>query len=691
VETTLSSGLVVGHRKNKLKTGNISSSPSGLTQVELVLPSKTANLLKHPALPSSIALPKGLSNSKTVMSPQAEDVLQYSTIGDADFVAERTSTELAQAIVAPDKFLIGEIEKGLKGSGIELSDVQSIIDLLRNEFTSNLYAPRDPKMGDRRKMEIKTYDKFSDTTNVTYKTLPGPMEAVCIAVADLLKEHSFRDVAERVVTSSIGYIIKDFRINTVDRLELPEMPDLTRRLIEYIDQFPARTSTRVALYNLLEQIALTSSQQEELIKKMDAQKDLDHPLAFQLTLSIADNNPQAEWVKTQEERRGKLLEQLRGSNEEMFVKYADLFEQSRGLVFHGNPAFMDDPAGKVGMEFEFLTGNRELEELAVRNEKRILSSNKEPIERSNNLDTVWELGHDRGDYSAYLETRRSSDHLYHDGFYTLSLVSLYKWFKDNATSIASRHIHLDKDDYPNPPNLGGLFQESQETTFFRTDHPTWEVRGLLLPKGHNYFNPARHEDAAALFMYGASSKTISEVKNKIKVQDEDSVSLNRVIWGHLASYIQNPNGRLAGLMALHDDFTFRGCNPFAFIHTYDLSSLPTVINQIRDKFGEEGGILLDLLKNTIDNNFDTIEWDASPWWPKYMAIRAAGYFPPDARELFVKAIKDEYDPEVARIAVGILGEQPKMYKDLLEMALNHKDELVSNDAKRALNKANEVI
>ncbi|HET9946734.1 MAG TPA: hypothetical protein VFQ63_01610 [Patescibacteria group bacterium] len=134
---------------------------------------------------------------------------------------------------------------------------------------------------------------------------------------------------------------------------LAEMPDFTQACIDVLKasdmiQFP---DARKLIYDMVEYVALPDSQKPKYLELLDYYADLDHPLAFALTIDESIHHPDSEWVLLQKDRIKKLVEVLKGSPQDLFDNFDRLRDLAKGIVLIGPPLL--DITGKVGWEIEF--------------------------------------------------------------------------------------------------------------------------------------------------------------------------------------------------------------------------------------------------------------------------------------------------------------------------------------------------
>ena len=510
--------------------------------------------LEIPAAPNKVMIVTG----KKPYVPTDIEVIKYANKSEG-VPAERSGSEMALAEFDLPFFLSNEVKKKLGNDSQAhpyLDEVATNIEKLphfRSARPSSDKGRYSSEVLQRGTIQTGYYDINQGKRVERTVTKPGPLEAAAIVMTKLLQEPSFHNELGNRVIVCLSELMKNYRTETKSGLELPEMPDFVRSLSNTLDILGAQTHSRRHIYDLLSQIVISPELGTEIIDRMDKFEDLDHPLAYQLTLSIAQANPEASWIKLQQERRRVLLEQLKGSNQDVFDNYNDLFHQSRRLVIAGD--LLSIEPGRVGMEIEY--GIKE---------------DSPPSDK--NLPVSWSNGRDYRNG----EIRRSGNHLKHDEGYRESLVPLSKWFLDSHSRPDSLHLHFDLQLHPHKPYLGGLYELGRshgKPNVYKNDLGTWEIRGNAIPRVGDILQPARIEDLIEMYLQTTKTETIKSTSSKIK-PNGSAISYSKLIFGHIASYLPTAEGRLALLMSLHDPRTLRAVNPMAFAQTYDDTSLKDI-------------------------------------------------------------------------------------------------------------------
>lgn len=553
-------------RRLKKLVGDLTITPSGL---------------KVPATPLIVIA----NGDKKLHLATDTEVKQYVKRPE-DAPAERSGSEMALAEFNLPLFLSKEVKKKLGNHPQAYSCLDEVITNI--EELSHFRPARPTSHRDkysreilqRRAIQAGYYDKAQNKRVERTVTKQGSLEAAAMVMTELLQEPSFYNELGDKVVVCLSELMKDYRTKTGSGLELPEMPDLVHSIAESINNLSISEEARFRLYDVLNHINISPSLAAEVIEVMDKHKDLDHPLAYRLTLAIAETDLHHPWIQIQEERRNQLLAQLNASNQNLFDMYEELKRQSRGLVFSSNIA--QPLNGKVGMEIEYgLKQNAPTNELSLKSD--------------------WTNEQDGNNG----EVRRSGDVLEYSNAYRRSLTDLSKWLEDEATHISSIHLHFDKHRHPNRPDLGNLYQSvGTDEPIKENDLETWEIRALLPPFFQGKLQPARINDAIELYLY-ATTGDMKDATSKIAIGEKDKPNIDRLIFGHVSNQIHSPECRLALLMALHTPFMMQGVNPFAFVSSFDKNSIPSIFMAAKRAHIDSGtrSPFIKLLEIAYDTNF----------------------------------------------------------------------------------------
>lgn len=428
--------------------------------------------------------------------------------------------------------------------------------------------------------KIGYYDRLQGQRLERVVSEPGPLEKATVVIAKLLQEPDFRgEVRDRIVVS-LSELIKNYRMKTGAGFEIPEMPDLVHSIAESINDLSTRKKSRLQLYDLLGQIVISPRQAGEVVMVMDKLKDLEHPLAYQLTLAISEAEPSHPWIRTQQERRLELLAQLDGSDQDLFDKYDELMLSSRGLVFSGD--ILRPLEGKVGMEFEY--------------------GRKQDVSYDAKSPKGWTDGRD----GENPEMRRSDQSLKYDASYRRSFTALSRWFADNTTHISSLHLHFDRQQHPHRPDLGGLYESvGQDQTLRENSLGTWEVRAMLPPILQRSLLPQRVADALELYLRIATEGEKNSSSKITTSHVDKTYPIDQLIFGYVAAHTVSPEGKLSLLMALHTPFMMQGINPLVLAASYDRESIPVILAVAKQAHLDRGtrNPFIKLLEIAYETNF----------------------------------------------------------------------------------------
>lgn len=531
------------------------------------------------------------SRDQALVVPSAEDGLKYLSSKGPETTEGRISTEIARAIHNPRLFIFQEVSKRLETEIKPYSILPKVINHLRHLSTGSI--PDDPAgyytfALDREYEPIKYYDRAEKTTKECFRSKPGEVEQVAIVLADFLSE---KDLESRIYETSLDLIyrlLRDYRLNTKRGIKVPEMPDLTQKLTDALDQtsFVDNPALREGVYEILSRIEIPDSFAEGLVQKMDLNRDLDHPLAFELTMAIAKSNPESAWIAEQRKRRQMLLYVLAATPQELFDFYQDLHEFSKGLVYSDDPT--RPQPGKIGMEIEFEVNRKTKSVVADRNCFPDYDLLNYPEYHQSYLEgSWWNFCHDQD----VAEVRRSDGWLEHGEYnYDASLTSLSKWLGDHSDALWSLHIHLDDKRHLVIPDFDGLYEYDGDE-LYHDEKGTWQVRFLNLPRAKNRFHPARLADVIGLLIrlstFSESEGGTTHKNERIKVDHNLQVSLNQLLWGYITRLTEDPQARLAALMALHDERMLKNCNPLRLASAFSRDSLPKLSQVMKGVFSSD--------------------------------------------------------------------------------------------------------
>ncbi|HVA97228.1 MAG TPA: hypothetical protein VND99_06235 [Candidatus Acidoferrales bacterium] len=539
-----------------------------------------------------------------IARPTDGELLAYGFVqGETEEGArQRTSSVFARAMVRPDSVAADEVSRTL---GDEMSEgVGDVLHNLRHQREGEQRGSTELRIDQgaltRVRREVKYFDRKAGESTTMTVTEPGAVEKVGLALVSLCDDPELRGIADSTILSPLARLIRDYRSKGDTPLQTaPEMPELTEALVAQLDRFGIQHTdwlgnnqqARYRIYEVLGQLALPIERQEEIVAIMDVNKDLEHPLAFQLTLDLAEQRPESSWIQTQQERREILLGMLYiGSKQDLFDNFDQILERSRGLVYHGDPLRPRD--GKVGMEFELLTNYDSLPEPDDTPRSEIPRMVPRYGDQKGLDNEQWELGLDGWNKWNEIRRRSTTNALEHDSAYVHSLVDLSRWMSDYARKIICIDVHLDGWRHRIKPKLGDLFsyydpgrQDSRIGSVVASDRvDTWEIRGIFLPKANGTIHPARIEDVIGMYISAAQRESdYYLLQDKLALESGKTYDIKQLIWGHLLTYLPEEEGRLAALMLLHDQDALANVNPLAFVNSYDRASLQMIYEQQKDK------------------------------------------------------------------------------------------------------------
>lgn len=483
-----------------------------------------------------------------IVLPTTEQIGEYTS--KVDNSARFGSVELAAAMANPKAFL----------SRIVLSTIGSEItpDQARLVTTLRGYSTEGIVIDDLvRPIEDDINSKFQRTT-------PGSLEIVSIEVAKLLSEQQLvGDISHVVIDPLVE--LHDYARKCTYLPKLPEMPDLIITILERVDLLGNLHSARFKLYGLLEGMGIPDSLKEELLIKMDAFSDLDHPLAYSLTLELMESCGESSgWIKNQKRRRNELVGKLDGNGQDLFDKYKDLKELSRGLVTGID--YSDMQEGKVGLELEMKAHI----EWVKRLHQRVVSEESEYGLRHPDIGDGWAV-HSISDQGRNLyEITRQNDSLEWNGDYLKAVGALYQGLKNNTADIGALHYHLDRETHPYLPDLSGLFfGRNNGKSLVSKRFYTWDVRFLDVPRHEGNIHPGRVVDAIQFLIGVAKDMNDQQVGEIIHGDTDAFFTQDQIVFGYLSSIFPDPQVRLNALMMLHDSAFFKGINSLVLNDVFD--------------------------------------------------------------------------------------------------------------------------
>ncbi len=497
-----------------------------------------------------------------ILTPDDEAIQQFGTQSTEEEKPQRPIREILVLGSNPRAFVIQEV---LKDYGVhtakELPSVvgEVLIDLDPEEKGEPSFSATQ--------REERT--KYQGRDGYTY-TVPGPLEYVGMKITEAVADPAIREAlgdskgAEQL-TLILKELLKKYRLKTPEKVEfLPEMPDLVNQLITALDMASLNRKLRFMIYDCLEQIDIPTSTLEDVLWRMDSNRDLSHPLSFQLTTEIMTHPQAAEstWLKAQEERRIELLGLLNNDPTTLVHHYSELKRLAKRIVVSSD--VFHPTEGKIGLEFEF-------------------SKPEDPLEQP--ISDVWEEGVDNPQSNPEgtnaPEMRRSINALHYNAEYIRSVSHLSDWFRDNAQHLSSMHIHLDKTTHPVRPDLGGILGNSNRTYRNGINYNTMEIRGLLVPFDTRQRN--RLDGAAvvsAIELYIAAAREDEHFRPEIHLESDRDYTWDQLTFAYVSAHLDGLEGRLALLKVLEHPLMFKSIDPYSLIQGFDDASKPIALKTL---------------------------------------------------------------------------------------------------------------
>jgi len=561
--------------------------PNGVTQDNftteggLVVPNSRGGVLK--AVRQILRGTQQKNNQLEI--PDNKGILEYGINSPEILERQISVAEIQLLILNPRLFLEKELKKTFATSarGADSEHVIEVISQVKNPDSKNLYSLETLQ-------RIQRKQRLGENSYNT--TDPGVFEQAAEAmtgIIDCTKENPLLSdsVGSERVAGILEQLLSSYRFH--NKLEyVPEMPELINKLLHSIDSIHVNRTLRFALYDCLEQIQIPLSLHQDVLWVMDRQNDLRHPLAFQLTMAIANHSEreQSTWLTEQDRRSEELCLLLDNSAQNLFDNYDTVKRMSASLVSSTN--YQDPITGKVGLEVEF--------------QKKEMSEFSEYEMRE--LNDGWSLGYDVQNE----EMRRYDNNLTYDRAYRASITSLAHFFRDYAKHLSSLHIHLDNFVHKLRPDLNGMLGNNWENVK-QNNHGTWEVRGLLVPfdRSKQRLDPQSINNVIELYI-AASNPAILEANEQIHISTEEPLSYDRILWGHMCVALKDAHARLAALKSLDHPNMLRSFNPLAFIQSYNAESLPAIARSLTSiVHGDFQVDMLHILKGFIERGVFTID------------------------------------------------------------------------------------
>ena len=432
------------------------------------------------------------------------------------------------------------------------------------------------------------YDRKTDSRQELATKEPGELERVALSVAEMIESPELALRIRASLVESLFGTVKAYRLHTVYARYMPEMPWLSEKLIEAAGSFRLEDGheaqldkeLRYRIYDTLAQLPLPHEQQQRLIKFMDIQGDLTHPLAFDITVRLSSHTDDP-WTLEQARRRNSAIEALDGSPQQIFDNYDALVKATGGIVTSVDPNNM--PERLVGIETEFIDpiySDPEVRRLQVsRSLGDIVEFDRRDRERAGQFNVShrppasrWAVPH--WEVFPNLETKLvdNKEALTFDRGYLAALAAHGAWLSDVTPATSSIHLHLNRAEHPYVPALGYLLVEAPLIHI-----ATMEVRAMTVPLYKNSISPARIADMVHLFTLDAQAQEelISPVETTTELHPWQQLA-----FGQIAAFVKDPQARLAALMCLSHELPLRAFDPYAFAFGYTESSRQTIARSI---------------------------------------------------------------------------------------------------------------
>lgn len=374
-----------------------------------------------------------------------------------------------------------------------------------------------------------------------YERPPCLMERIWADVHELISQQIVFSNEDAVQSLLIGYTEilsfyrerlykKSLEEETNTGYKYPEIRGLHEQIINLLRLRENSRETRNFLYGILMYSELSDDQCEETMEIMDGFGDLRRPLALQLSAQLATSRGEnSAWIQLQEFRRNELMAEMSGSEQELYDKYQDLAEKTKGLVIA--ESWLAIKPRKVGLEIEF-------------------------GDKSQKADCPgFRAGTDAGDT---LELRKLDEDLIYGVNYLSQLGDLALFF--DKASPEGLHIHLDQGDHRTVPYLAGIDVSPNNKTPRGSVQRvfTWEVRGLTIPRMDRFqrLDPINISNLITLY-YHLSQKEHGKV---ILTYPDAPLSWQQLVFGYLICETDAPEGRLAALMVLDNPISLSTVN-----------------------------------------------------------------------------------------------------------------------------------
>ncbi len=611
-----------------------------LTQTEtgLLIPSSRRDQIARAQ--RGLFVPESANMENRVLTPDEEMVKK---LANQQLETQQPKRPLQEILILsnnPNTFIAQEVMRFYGANSVKEipEEVSRVLATIK---------PEHEKQVSRRALLREEHVRFQGKDGYPY-TVPGPFETVAIRIAEAAADPDIRDglgdtKGAETLTTLLKNALHKYRLETKKPTEfLPELPDLVDSLLKAIDNAHLNKKLRYMIYDCLEQITIPTSKHEDILWKMDEQKDLSHPLAFQLTSQIMIHPQAAEssWLIDQQARYSELRKAMEQDAQTLFDSYPELRRMSKQVVMPTDP--LTPITGKIGLEFEY--------------------SKDVPITE---IPEVWDDGFDINPLTQkedIPEMRRSSKALDFNAEYIKSLNQLAHWFRDNAEHLSSMHIHLDLSKHPFRPLIGEVLGNEEETIKKSIWFKTWEVRGLIVPSevGDTQNRLSAEAVTNAIVMYIEAANNPANPGALVYTGANQQIPLDQLTFGHIVQYLHTPEGRLAALKALQHPLMLRAINPEAIQQSYSNLSQKNVLNSLMTQIS--GNFQKDSIIEIIRKDIHTYKDELIYMYRK-------------AKETNNETDRDQISEMVVR--------DPVFFKDFLNEAVQDKDDLVRNNVVRA--------
>lgn len=399
-----------------------------------------------------------------------------------------------------------------------------------------------------------------------YERSPCLMERIWADVHELISQQIVFSNEDAVQSLLIGYteILSFFREKWYKKgleektsvgYRYPEIRGLHEQIINLLRLRENSRETRNFLYGILMYSELSDDQCEETMEIMDGFGDLHRPLALQLSAQLAASRGEnSAWIQLQESRRNELIAEMSGLEQELYDKYQDLAEKTKGLVIA--ESWLAIKPRKVGLEIEY----------------------GDQAQKADCPGFV--AGIDLGDT---LELRKSRNDLLFRVEYITQLANLEMYF--DTASPEGIHIHLDVLTHPTRPVLPGIdVRHNDQTPDGKIDGKvfTWEVRGITIPRIDDFqrLDPVSISNLITLY-YHLSQENREEI---ILEHSDDRLLWQQLIFGYLVCKTSSPEGRLASLMVLDNPVSLSAINLIDISQSYSNVGIDELVESISNSF-----------------------------------------------------------------------------------------------------------